>query len=255
MKQLIKLTLCSSLICSTSLFAINPIDGFYGGLLGEVSHGPSGDQIYFKEDTMIFHGNVDYSPISGGVGFMLGYRYGHFRLEGELLYNHISTGPVTIGTCTLESPNVSTPTGLCPAGTYDGFKEKALGYSGSSTAIYGLANGFWDFFSYESTTELVPYIGLGFGLSSVKNKSSFINTLTNSSHGQTHTGSGPAYQGILGFSYFMDDFTWCSADYRYLKSTRRADTRYELGSHIPSKSYILNTLNLTINVAFDKGAI
>jgi opacity protein-like surface antigen len=255
MKQLIKIGLLSQLLCTTPLFALNPIEGFYGGLLGEVSHGPSNDAIVFREDSQIFHGTVDYSPIAGGAGVMLGYKYKHFRLEGEFLYNRISTGPVTVGTCTIQSPNVITPTGVCPAGIYDGFQAKALGYSGSSTAIYGLVNGFWDFFSYEGSSQVTPYIGIGIGMASIKNGSSFINTNTDYSHGQTHSGSGSAHQGILGVSYYMDDFTWCSADYRYLNTTQKANIRDELGSHIPSKSYLLNTFNLTINFAFDKGAL
>lgn len=255
MKQLIKISLISQLLCNTSLFALNPIEGFYGGLLGEVSHGPSNDTVVFREDFQRFHGTVDYSPIAGGAGVMLGYKYKHFRLEGEFLYNRISTGPLTVGTCTIQSPNVTTPTGLCPAGTYDGFKAKALGYSGSSTAMYGMANGFWDFFSYEGSSDVVPYIGVGFGIASIKNASSFINTITDYSHGQTHSGSGTAYQGILGVSYFMDDFTWCSADYRYLNATRKPDNRPDLGSTIPATKYLLNTFNITINFAFDKGAL
>lgn len=255
MKQLIKIGILSQLLCSTSLFALNPIEGFYGGLVGEVSHGPSNDQIYFREDNMIFHGVVDYSPISGGAGFMLGYKFRHIRAEGEFLFNRISTGPVTVGTCTLQSPNVLTPTGVCPAGIYDGFQAKALGYSGNSTAIYGLFNGYWDFFSYDGTSEMVPYLGFGVGIGSVKNGSSFVNTNTSYSHGQTHTGSGMAYQGIIGLSYYMDDFTWCSMDYRYLTTTQRSNNRSDLGTNLPSKSYLLNTFNLTINAAFDKGAI
>jgi opacity protein-like surface antigen len=144
---------------------------------------------------------------------------------------------------------------VCPAGTYDGFKAKALGYSGSSTAMYGLVNGFWDFFSSEGSSDVVPYIGIGLGMASIKNASSFINTKTSYSHGQTHSGTGSAYQGILGVSYYMDDFTWCSADYRYLNATRKADVRDDLGARIPSTKYLLNTFNISINFAFDKGAL
>lgn len=253
MKQLIKLGLLSHVLCCTPLFALNPINGFYGGLLGELSHGPSNDDIVFREDGQVFHGKVDYSSISGGAGFMLGYRYNHGRLEGEFLYNHTSTGPVTVGTCTIESVNVTTPTGLCPAGAYDDFKAKALGYSGSSTAMFGLFNLIWDFYSEEHQSEVAPYLGVGFGMASIKNGSSFVTTTTGYSHGNIQSGSGSAYQGILGVSYYMDDFTWCSVDYRYLSATRKADTSTELGTHIPSTHYPINAFNLTVNVAFDKG--
>ncbi len=261
MKLLIKVSLLSPLLWSTSLFALEPIDGFYGGLFAEVSHGPSGQEIYFHEDLMLFHGNVEYSPISGGAGFMLGYKFRHLRAEGELLFNRISTGPLTVGTCTIQSPNVTTPTGVCTPVLYDGFKAKALAYSGNSTAVYGLFNGIWDFYSSEGDSGVAPYVGFGAGMASIKNGSSFINTNTDYSHGQTHKSSGIAYQGILGVSYYMDDFTWCSIDYRYLTTNRKADsgttavTSTTAPPNLPSKNYTLNTFNMTINVAFDKGAI
>lgn len=254
MKQLIKLGLLSPLFC-TPIFALNPVNGFYGGLLAEISHGPSDAPIYFREDNMVFRGKVSYSPVSGGGGLMLGYKYGHMRGEAEFLINRISTGPVTVGTCIIQNKNVATPTGLCPPGEYDRFQAKALGYSGSSTARYALINGIWDFFSYEHPSEVVPYLGMGFGMSSIKNGSSFINTNTLYSHGQTLTGTGTAYQGIVGISYYMDDFTWCSMDYRYVSTSQKADIRPELGTNIPSKNYSLQTINFTINFAFDVGGI
>ena len=253
MNRLVKLVTASPLLYATSLFALNPIQGFYIGLFGEVSHGPSGDEIYFEEDASIFHGNVDYSPISGGAGFMLGYKYSHFRAEGEFLYNRISTGPLTVGTCTLQSPDVSTPTGVCTPGEYDGFQEKALGYSGSSSAAYGLFNVYWDFFSENNGSEMVPYVGVGMGIGSIKNGSSIVNTISDYSHGQTHTSSGVAYQGILGVSYYMDDFTWCSLDYRYIATNKKPDVNQNIQNQLTAKTYTLNTFNLTINGAFDKG--
>lgn len=255
MKQFLKIGLLAPLFLSTSAFALKPIDGFYGGLVGEMSHGPSNEEIYFHEGGQKFHGTVDYSPVSGGAGFMLGYKFRHLRGEGEFLFNRISTGPLTVGTCTIESPNVVTPTGICTPGTYDGFEAKALGYSGNSTAIYGLFNAYWDFYSEEGHSDLAPYLGIGAGMASIKNGSSFINTITGYSHGQTHQTSSIAYQGIVGVSYFMDDFTWCSMDYRFLTTNRKANTTTDLSATLPSKTYLLNTFNLTINAAFDFGAI
>ena len=255
MKQLIKIGLLAPLFLSTSLFALKPIGGFYGGLIGGVSHGPSGTEIYFHEGGMLFHGDVEYSPISGGAGFMLGYKYKHLRGEGQLFFNRISTGPLTVGSCTIESPDVVTPTGICTPGVYDGFKAKALGYSGNSTAVYGLFNAFWDFYSEQENYDMAPYLGFGAGMASVKNGSSFINTITTYSHGQTHNSTGIAYQGIIGLSYYMDDFTWCSMDYRFLTTNLKPDTSTTAGALLPSKGYLLNTFNLTISAAFDKGAI
>lgn len=253
MKQLIKLGILSQLIC-TPIFALNPVQGLYIGLLGEISHGPSNSQIYFREDAMVFNGTVGYSSVSGGGALMLGYTYNQFRGEAEFLINRISTGPVTVGSCVIQNIDVTTPTGACPVGAYDHFKDKALGYSGNSTAMYGLVNGIWNFINYENPTEISPYVGIGLGMSKVRNGSSFVNTNTLYSHGQTLNSTGAAYQGILGVSYYMDDYTWCSMDYRYLKTNLKADIRSDLGTNIPSKAYALQTLNFTINAAFDTGA-
>lgn len=254
MKQLIKLGLISQLLCSP-VFALNPVEGFYFGLLAEISHGPSNAPVVFREDTSVFHGTVGYSMVGGGGGAMLGYKYSHFRGEAELFINRFSTGPVTVGSCVIENMDIVTPTGICPAGVYDHFQAKALGFSGNSTATYGLVNGIWDFFSEEGNSGVAPYLGIGLGMASVKNGSSFVNTNTLYSHGQTPTSNGAAYQGIVGVSYYMDDFTWCSMDFRYVSTSIKADTRTIVGTTLPSRNYALETLNFTINAAFDKGGI
>jgi opacity protein-like surface antigen len=257
MKQLIKLGLLSQVLFSTHLFALNPVAGFYGGIFGEMSHGPSSSQVIFAEDFQVFQGTVGYSPLSAGGGIMLGYKYRQLRGEAEFFINRISTGPVTVGTCVIENVDVVTPTGYCPPGIYDSFEAKTLGYEGNSTASYLFLNGIWDFFSYDGTTDVVPYLGLGLGYSLIRNGSSFVNTTTDASHGQDPSSKGVAYQGILGVSYYMDDFTWCSLDYRYVSSTVQAESLTNLGLvySLPSKKYTLNTLNITVNFAFDKGAI
>jgi outer membrane protein W len=256
MKQLVKWGILSQLFC-TPVFALNPVQGFYFGLLGGISHGPSNAPIAFREDGQAFKGTVGYSIVGGGGGIMLGYKYSHLRGEAELLVNRFSTGPVTVGTCIIENEDIGATSGLCPEGTYDHFKSKALGYSGNSTAMYGLVNGIWDFFSSEGqgSSGAAPYLGFGLGMSSVKNGSSFVNTKTQYSHGQTPTSTGPAYQGILGISYYMDDYTWCSMDFRYLSTNIKAETNHDINLNLPSRNYAIQTLNFTFNAAFDKGGI
>ncbi len=246
MKQLIKIGLLSPLLFSTSLFALTPIDGFYFGLLGEMSHGPSNDGVYFHEGTQIYHGTVGYSPLSAGAGAMLGYKYQHLRGEAEFLYNRISTGPVTVSTCGIQNHDISTPTGVCPPL----FVEQALGFSGNSSAVYGFFNAYWDFFSNEEKSDLDPYLGIGVGESIIKNGNSFVNTITDYAHGQTYNSSGIAYQGIVGIGYFMDSFAWCSMDYRFVSTTRKASNGTDNATLLPSKSYTLSTLNFTINAVF-----
>jgi opacity protein-like surface antigen len=253
MKQLVKLTLVSHLLCSTSLFAFNPVNGFYGGLFAGMSHGPSNATDYFGQGNTVYNGTISYSPYAGGGGFMLGYRFNQFRTEGQFLINRISTGPVTIGTCVIESHDIVTPTGVCPPV----ITANSIGYKGTSTAKYGLVNFMWDFFSMDGDGSLAPYVGLGVGLASVQNGNNYINTTTNYSVGDNLSRTGKALQGILGLNYYMDDFTWATMEFRYLNSSLKKETQtvLEQSFTIPSKSYVLSMLTFSINFAFDKGGI
>jgi len=240
MKQLIKLSLVSVLALSNSVFALNPVQGLYGGLIGEVSGGPSSHPIRFTRDNMDFVGDVKYNTLGGGGGAVLGYRIQKFRVEGEILYNRIAYDTLTVGSCIIQSPNVLTPIGVCPQ---DAFQKDALGFNGSSSAIYGLFNGYFDFVTYESDNYIVPYVGLGIGGAKVKNSRNFVNTNTLASRGNSNTSTSAAVQGILGISFYLDDFTWAGMDYRYLTTNSLED--------FGNKRYAVNTLNFNLNFSFD----
>jgi len=246
MKQLVQLSILSNLLISSAVFALNnPVQGFYAGILAGISHGPSNDTVHFREDDMHFTGTVGYSSVGGGGGAVLGYKLSHFRLEAEMMYNRISTGPLQVGTCTLVSPNILSPTGFCPRGEYDRFQAKGLAYSGSSATTWGLINFYYDFFTPNSYTNVVPYIGFGVGGVQIRNFSDFTNTNTSISHGNNITFTTSAAQGVVGLSYYMDDFTWLGMDYR-LATTKSL-------TQIQDSRYTLNALNFNINFAFDKG--
>ena len=253
MKQLIKLGIISNLLMSTPIFALdNPVDGFYVGILAGISHGPTSDQVIFHEDGMLFTGTVSYSNVGAFGGATFGYKLSHFRAEGELFYNRFSTGPLKVGTCTIQNRNIASPTGICTPGTYDSFEANGEGYSGSSTATYGMINLYYDFFTPNSHTNVVPYFGIGLGEARIRNFSDFVYTTSPDlySHGSNVTYTTPAAQGILGASYFMDDFTWAGLDLRYnttKNSHQAADTS------VQHKKYTVTSLNFNINFAFDKG--
>ncbi|WP_298623922.1 outer membrane beta-barrel protein [uncultured Legionella sp.] len=242
MKQLIKLGLLTNLLLSSSAFAVNPESGFYLGLLGEVSTGPTDYQLSFTDRTTgnVYTGTVNNSRIGGGGGAMLGYRYYNFRIEGEFLYNRYSSGSIRNNDCILYSP-VSNSS-ICGA-------HSNLGFSGSVAAMYGLANVYWDFINYESDNGSVfPYVGLGVGHARVTTRGEivkdyyFVNTKT--SKGTSNTYSSNAAQGILGVGLFMDDFTWAGMDYRYLTTNTLKD--------FGNKRYAINSLNFTVSLSFDK---
>lgn len=250
MKQLIQLSVLANLLISCNSFAINnPVQGFYVGVMADISHGPSNDRVVFHEDGKRFEGTVNFSSAGAGGGGMLGYKLSHFRLELELLYNRFSTGPLVVdpGGCVIENVDVVSPSGICTPGEYDRFREKGLGWEGSSAATFGLINFYYDFFTLYSQTNLVPYVGLGIGQARIRNFSNFINTNTLFSHGGNVSFNTSAAQGILGLSYMMDDFTWAGIDYRYTTTKSLPEMQ--------NRKYTLNSINFNINFAFDKGGI
>lgn len=240
MKRFFKYGVLSSLIVSASSFAINPVPGFYGGFLGEMSNGPSSRDIAFDINRVHYTGTVNYSSIGGGGAAYIGYRISRFRAEAELLYNRISYGTLSIGSCTLQSPNIP-PTGVCPAN----FVNNNLGFNGSTSVFYGFFNGYFEYlFNTEDSTAIGPYIGAGIGYSRLTNSRNFVNVMQNTSFGGSRSASSGAAQGIIGVAYFIDDYVSFGMDYRYVTTNTIsdfADTRYGL-----------NTLNFLVNFAFDK---
>jgi opacity protein-like surface antigen len=245
MKQLIQLSLISTLLLSQSTQATNPIQGFYGGVLAEISHGDPNYTLTFVRDNLVYGGTVNNSVVGGGGAGVIGYRIQNVRLEGEILVNYVSAGTLSLGTCTLQSPAVRTPTGMCA----DALQENAIGFNGSTTAGFGLINVFYDFMSYDTEQTLIPYIGIGIGASQLKKSVNFINTTTledRESIGYSVLSRSTAAQAIVGISFFLDDYAWAGMDYRYVTTNSLEDNN--------NSRYALNTLNFNINFSFDNSA-
>ena len=205
MKRLIPLCLLTHATLSNLAFALNPIQGFYGGGLATISSGPATYNLSFIRDGMDFQSIVNNSRIGGGGGLALGYRLRNFRVEGEFLYNYQSAGTLSVGSCTLHRPGLLTPTGTCPEAS---LHQDELGFDGSNTALYGMFNAYFDFYTQDSESSIVPFLGLGIGMARVKHSVNFespnvtLSCLTNTCGGSITT-SGGAAQGILGLSLFF----------------------------------------------------
>lgn len=241
MKPFTFLTLVASLLANQAAFSLSPAQGIYVGLMAGMSHGPD---INFNLTTegIPLSGQLKYNMLGGGGGAMIGYRIQKFRIEGEVFYNRIAYDKLTIGNCTLQSPTLKTPTGTCPNSVLS-----HVGFNGSTGVTYGLVNGYFDFLMYGSDSQVVPYVGLGIGNAKIKNSSNFTFNNNQLSVGESNTSSSYAAQGMVGISYFMDDFTWASMDYRYLTTNNVQD--------FASTRYAINTLNFTVNFSFDKGGM
>ncbi len=261
MKQLIRLSVISSLAFNTLAFAANPMPGFYGGLLGEISHGP--DSYFIVMPDFILPpvtpiARVNNNKIGGGGGAQIGYRLCNFRAEAELLFNYINSQSLNVGTCTLLSPLVPF-TGDC---LEDSFLVNGTGFKGNTAALYGMINAYYDFLRTDPECNIVPYIGLGIGAVRIRDTINFVNTTlplplgVNSSYAAKANFNSTAAQGILGVNVFLDDFTWIAMDYRYL-ATGTINSTGTLSTAdsflIPDNiRYALHTLNFTINFSFDK---
>lgn len=254
MKPLFKLSIISSLLLSASVYAVNPSQGFYLGLFGEISSGPpSYTQLYdlvTPDRNYTFIGRSNFSRIGGGGFGLLGYRYNQVRFEVEGLYNWAGAGSFIFEGCRLQSPNILTPIGACDGPVSTLARETNAGFNGSISALYGLVNVVYDIIDYDSDRNLFPYLGVGLGYLSLKNQVNFINTVTKkpnqSSIGTSALFNNTAAQVILGLGYFMDDFTWGSIDYRYISSTVLRD--------FDNKRFALHTLNFGVNLSFDKSS-
>lgn len=247
MKQFIQFGVGSSLLLSSSAFALIPIEGFYVGVMGEMSHAPNFTLALPSNFAGISGGTIVLSNGGGGGGAQVGYRIKMFRIEGEFLYNRISYDKFRYGpTCTLLSPTIQTPTGYC------GGNLSRISFNGSSSMYYGMLNGFYDIFPADTERLLVPYLGVGVGYASFTEMPNFVNNnpAPNNvppSQGFSINSSSAVLQGILGFSYFMDDYTWGAIDFRYL-GTNSMQT-------FGNTSFGVSSINFVVNFSFDRGGI
>ena len=206
--------------------ALNPVQGWYIGLIGGGTYAPTVDfDINNPFDSRTHKTSVSYL-IGGNGGAQLGYRWGNFRIEAEGLFNENKYQQIKFGDHTaIRDKN-------------DEFRNHISGYT---YFISGLANGIYEFYQPGNDLNFVPYLGLGIGYASIKNslsgyhKDVLIGTAS-------ETSSAAIGQAIAGLSYFFDDFTSLGLDYRYLVTTK---------SGTFNTSFQAQTLNLSFTYALE----
>ncbi len=251
MRQLIKFGFILGLTISSSTFSADPVEGLYVGVLAELSHA-SNPQLNFTLNQLSYNPTISLGPVGGGGALSLGYKVNRFRLEGELLFNINNYGEAQLGSCTLVSPNVVSPQGTCP----DFIENNSLGFKGNTVGLYGLFNVFFDFLSSDPNVNFVPYVGLGVGGAIIRNtiqieNSQYFNSgATQISQQTTVSKNGIAGQGIIGFSYYLDDFATIGMDFRYLTTVKSSSSN---SSTSTNSQFGIATINFTGNFALDKG--
>lgn len=230
MKPFIKTSLIALLLANGSAHALNPVQGWYGGVLIGVNYTPSAN---FNIPTQIppinVPGAVNYG-IMGALGGQFGYRFDKYRLEGQYLYNNSPYTSLELANVTIFAPSTSTE-----------FRME-----GATDTGIGMLNGFYDFLPSDPRSNIAPYLGVGLGYAYFSNtlKLYYNDTELYNAHVKEAT-SSPAGQAIIGMSYFLDDFASFAFDVRYLTSTAKSkflDSRLQV-----------YTVNLSFNGAFNLG--
>lgn len=221
-------TRISLLLMNGMAFAVNPVQGFYGGVFLGPSYSPS-VTIQFTSPyaalPLTANPTITHS-ISGNIGGQIGYRYCHFRGELEFVYNNGPYKSLQLGSITLNKASKW---------------NTDLAMKGETNTVALLVNGFYDFYTPGQTVFLSPYAGLGIGYAYVRDSVSFFyNNQMLSGSNLTQNSTVPAGQGILGLGYFLDDYTFFGLDVRYLTTSNT-----QSGTHMQSAS-----LNLTFNGTF-----
>lgn len=223
------LGLTSLFLAPGALYAINPVQGWYGGILLGVSYSPKMN-IAVSPPLLGLPttANLSYS-VFGDIAGEVGYRFCQYRAELELLFNNNPYNQLRYDTFTISSPKTSTD----------------LRMKGQTNTGAVMVNGFYDFLTFGGTTSFVPYLGLGVGYAYISNTAKFYfdNTLIPNTN-YSKTSSAPAAQGIIGLSYFLDDYTAFGLDYRYF-STKTV-------SPFTSRQ-VINSINIGFSGAFDNG--
>ena len=258
MRHIIKFGFILGLAASSNAFSADPVQGFYLGLLGQLSHAPNTNLSFSLPDGNTYNGSVKLSIVGGGVGGSIGYKIRNFRLEGELLFNINNYGSLNVGSCTLISPDVLGPNGNCSAF----IENTGLAFNGNTMGYYGLFNTFYDFLSSDPTVNFVSYLGLGLGGAMIKNHalshsnnqcislgtcSAIVSQTLNTSS------NGFAIQGIVGFNYYLDDFTTLGLDFRYLSTVNFNKNNTSAVTNSNNSNYGIGTINITANFALEKG--
>ncbi|HBI21924.1 MAG TPA: hypothetical protein DDY37_04980, partial [Legionella sp.] len=231
MKPFIKTSLVALLLANGSSYALNPVQGWYGGVLIGVNYTPSSN--FSRERTFPFisttepytkqaplrasfaSNHLEYSTM-GAVGGQLGYRCGKYRLEGQFLYNN---SPYRSLRGTVTGPEgQQTSFSIYAPSTSTGFRIE-----GSTDSGLGMLNGFYDFLPSDPRSNVAPYIGLGVGYAYFSNNLRvYYNEVNIDAARVKESISSPAGQAILGVSYFLDDFASFALDVRYFTSTAKS---------------------------------
>lgn len=236
-----------------SAMALNPVNGWYAGFIGDVSYMGSLDFTVLNLDTIrlpnggtaatttglpgsTLDSQINYRVMGGGGG-QLGYRFcDRYRAELEVFFNTNEYNLIQFG----NYGSIDRATSIN--------QDIGLNQNGRTNIITGMLNGYFDFYNPRSEGYFVPYVGLGIGYASVQNRL-VLNYNAQEVYRASLTKSGFAAQVIAGLSYFLDDFTSFNVDYRYYSTNKISETNTFFSFN---QRFAIQTVNISMNFAFDK---
>lgn len=229
MRNTLALSFIAAIGLSPTTYALNPVEGLYLGFIAGGNYMPKVDLAYPYTNNILIpygtRGSLSYD-FGGNIGGELGYKINNYRLEAEFNYNYLGFDQVTFNGIVIKNKKI----------------KNSIKLGGNTTMMTAFFNGYYDFLSPNAESGFVPYVGLGIGIAKVKNSADFTYNSQIIVKTSNSKNSG-ALQGILGFSYYLDDFTRFSLDYRYF-TTNNSDA-----SDFFDQRLNMSSINLTFNFA------
>lgn len=263
--------------------AVVPQSGFYGGLFGGAGYvqdivftnffgyNPTNvinssltwpiQKTLFAPPLPRFSTELDYKVLGNG-GLQIGYRCNHFRIEGEGLYAYAGINKLIFNNLILNYPFSLQLSNSFPV--FSNYRINSLSSSlflnvrGNTSLYGGLINAYYEFYAPDGgDVDIVPYVGAGIGYGLMQttarfyfNGQQFLQPLTPPYsisniifNNNTESDSTHIYQGIVGLSYFLDDFTAVGTDLRLMRTGNIKTVNEKLN---------ITTLNVNVNFSFDQ---
>ncbi|STX28665.1 opacity protein-like surface antigen [Legionella beliardensis] len=239
MNLIMRLSIASTMLASSAIYAAEPDDGWYAGFMIGGSYLNNIDVnistlplLTITTTTLPSNLTTEFTyKVGFNGGFQAGYRWcENYRFEGQLYINYNKLEKV-------QFPIIG------PIRSHQ--NPLGLSVSGNTGMLAGFFNAYYDFYTPGSATNVVPYAGIGIGYSYLRTKFNlyqFGNVITGTDFQESTT--APVGQGILGISYFFDDTISFGADFRYLTTNKISDLN---GGRVA-----LGSLNLFMNFGFDQ---
>lgn len=238
-------------LLSHALYAVNPVNGWYVGL---IAGGSKPNTANFTTTSPLTGTAVNSSlsfSLGGDVGGQLGYRCDQWRFELEGLYNYNSHSKLNLDNVLYLSRHDTAISTASPfsAVLFPGFPAYTpIRFNGNTQMGAGFINGFYDIYQFDGDLNFIPYLGLGIGYASISN---IVDIYLNDIYllNVKHSHGSAAGQAMVGAQYFFDDTASIGLDYRFI-ATRGFNFNNNVLNTNGGNLYV-NTLNLTLNYSFE----